>query len=208
MTTVSAPRQTPLNRLFEFLLYLGFSAENLPAGPDLNFENVLVVLDEEPLEESPELDPEQQSEQKEARYVAQLFFTEDVLQGPELPDIKDELERAATLQFLVNMPLQLTSLNPERLLEAHELLMICSQIIPVGYFGINHEKQVYLSYALKAQSQDIPVPLIVEILEQMSFFIHRLLPWVEALNNSETPLKELITSMEKSLMIFAQPDSV
>jgi len=201
MTTASAPPQTPLNRLFEFLLYLGFSAENLPAGPDLHFENVLVVLDEEAFE----ADSEESTEPREAQYVAQLFFTEDVLQGPELPELKDELERASTLQFLVNLPLRLNDLSPARLLEAYQLLMLCSQIIPVGYFGLNNDKQVYLSYALKAQNQDIPVPLIVELLEQMSFFIHRLLPWVEALGNSDTPLAELITGMEKSLVIFAQP---
>lgn len=198
MTTASAPATTPLNRLFEFLLYLGFSAEHLPPGPELRFENLLVVLDEE-TGEMPDSD-----EAREARYVAQLFFTEDVLQGPELPELKGELDRSSTLQFLVNLPIYL-QLPLQRQLEAYQLLMLCSQIIPLGYFGLNQEGQVYLSYALKAESQDIQVPLIVEILELLSFFIHRLMPWVEALAGSDTPLPELITGLEKSLVLFAQP---
>lgn len=197
--TTAPPVTTPLTRLFEFLLYLGFSAEHLPASAELRFENLLVVLDEETAD-MPDGDAP-----REARYVAQLFFTEDVLQGPELPELKGELDRSSTLQFLVNLPIYLQDLPLQRQLEAYQLLMLCSQIIPLGYFGLNQEGQVYLSYALKAESQDIQVPLIVEILELLSFFIHRLMPWVETLAGSETPLPELITGLEKSLALFAQP---
>jgi hypothetical protein len=188
---------TPLQRLFEFLLYFGFSAERLVPGPDMHFESLLVSLD--PTPEDPAAEP------IEAQNVAQLFFTEDVLIHQEgLAELDAELARASTLQFLVTLPISFAGLPAERLLEGYQLLMTCSQIIPVGYFGLNQEQQLYLSYALKSENQNIGVPLITELLELMGFFIQAFSPWFKALKEGNQPLSELITEIERSLSVAAQ----
>lgn len=187
---------TPLQRLFEFLLYLGYAAERLVPGPDLHFESVLVALD--PVQEKPVGPP------PEAQYVAQLFFNEDILKTAELQDLQPELARASTLQFLVTFPLQYSGLSAPRLLEGYQLLMTCSQILPIGYLGLNQEQQVYLSYALKAENQNISIPLIVEILEQMGFFIQVMVPVLQAIKDTDQPLAELVTALEKGLVSQAQ----
>ncbi|PIQ27008.1 hypothetical protein COW36_16140 [bacterium (Candidatus Blackallbacteria) CG17_big_fil_post_rev_8_21_14_2_50_48_46] len=197
MTEANTKPPTPLQKLFEFLLYFGYSAERIAPGPDIHFESLLVSLD--PTPEKPSDQP------SEAQTVAQIFFSEDILRDEALEELQAELARASTLQFLVMLPVSLTSLPSERLFEAYQLLMTCSQIIPVGYFGINQEKQIYLSYALKAENQNISIALITEILELMGFFIQVFLPSFEALATSKQSLAELITGIEKSLAASAQP---
>jgi hypothetical protein len=193
---MTEPTTTPLQRLFEFLLYLGYAAERLVPGPDLHFESLLVALDP--------AQPESEGPPPEAQYVAQLFFSEDILKHADLVELQPELARASTLQFLVTFPLHYTGLSSQRLLEAYQLLMTCSQILPIGYLGINQEQQVYLNYALKAENQNIGIPLIVEILEQLGFFIQVMVPALTALKESDQPLSELVTGLEKALVSRAQ----
>lgn len=197
--TDTAIATTPLQRLFEFLLYLGYEAERLVPGPEVHFESLLVVVD-------PPLPEDAEGPAPEAQYVAQVFFSEDILKRPELAELQAELARSSTLQFLVTLPLHYSGLSQQRLLDAYQLVMACSQILPLGYMGINKEQQVYVNYALKAESQDIGIPLIIEILEQLGFFIQLMMPALQALKEGNQPVAELVTQVEKSLVLRAQAD--
>lgn len=183
-TIESTTPATPLGRLSDILPHLGYANELSPKGQDgAHFDTLLVILDETEASET-------------YQYVAQLFFTEDILKTEEIPDIQDELENSACLQFLIDLPVDFSGLGTHRMLDAMRLVNYFSQLVPVGAFGVNQENKVYFNYALMAEDQNLSSILIAEILGMLGFFINRLSPMLQDCVTTETPLAELIKQTE------------
>ncbi len=114
---------------------LGFDATFIPANADdeLGFDSLLIILDDEPSED-------------DLKYGLQAFFVEDMMaaESPDLPE--DEQPDFSTLQFLLELPIDWSEFQGERLLEAYRLLAACSQKMPLGYFSLE-EGEVYYDVA-------------------------------------------------------------
>ena len=178
--------QTPLQKLNVMLGFLGFDIERIPTSKDIHFESLLIGLDEgENIETH--------------RHVAQVFFIEDLLKVPEMDDFQNDLNRMSTLQFLVNLPISWAQIEPTRLLLGYELMQICNRILPVGYLGLSPEKEIYFSYALRAENQDISLTVISDLLTMIGYFLNTIAPQIHAVKASQKTLQELQTAIEQGI---------
>lgn len=176
--------ETPLQKLRDILLYLGNNCELLPISEQVHFESLLVALDANP----EDLD--------EYRYVAQLYFVEDILNVPGSEPAEDAL---ATLQFIVNLPLIFENASAEVQLKALQLIQACNQILPAGFLAMTQKGELFYKYSLKAESQEIPLPVIVDELNLIGFFLPLFMPIFEEALTGDTPTEALFESLERAV---------
>lgn len=173
--------QTPLARLNEILFMLGYVTQHLPIDPKTPFEQVLVALDEDLPDDA------------EAHYVMQLFFTEDVMRASGLGD--ENVGNAATLQFMIELPVDCSTLSPERQLETFSALNLFTQIMPLGNLGINNEKKVYFRFGMVGDDQNMNATRIAELIGMFSFFLTQFGSLLQSFVTSD---KNVATLMEET----------
>jgi len=154
----SSAKHPPLQILEQKLAANGYQTNFIPKGDDedILFDNLLIILDEE--------------ESEEPAFLMQAFFVEDMMKAhdPELP--AEETPNFATLQFILELPVEWPEMKIERSAEALLLLNACSQRIPIGHFTLDEHSLVY-TYSLLADSQRLESKVILAALDLMSFFI-------------------------------------
>lgn len=166
----------------------GFEASYIAANEDeeIGFDSLLVVLDDEPDEE-------------EMQFGLQAFFVEDMMRAedPDLPD--DENPDFSTLQFLLELPVDWSSLQGERLTEAYRLLATCSQKMPIGYFSLEGGELFY-TYSLLAEDQRISSKVLISAVDMMSFFINRMTPVFEAFTADNLSLDAALAQLDQRIL--------
>lgn len=165
-----------------------FDANYIPAHAeeDLAFDSLLIVLDEEPSEE-------------DMRYGLQAFFVEDMMRAedPHLPD--EENPDFATLQFLLELPVDWSELQGERLIEAYRLLSACSQKMPIGYFSLE-SGELFYTYSLLSEEQRIPSKVLISAVDMISFFINRMTPVFEAFSDQNLSLESALAELDRRIL--------
>lgn len=166
----------------------GFDASYIPAHSEeeLAFDSLLVVLDDKPSED-------------EMLYGLQAFFVEDMMRAedPDLPE--EENPDFATLQFLLELPVDWSDLAGERLTEAYRLLSACSQKMPLGYFSLEGGELFY-TYSLLAEDQRIPSKVLISAVDMMSFFINRMTPVFEAFVDDQLSLEAALAQLDQRIL--------
>lgn len=170
--------ETPLARLQSILALLDYTCQHLPVDAATPFEQVLVVLD-------PDLEAE-----AAAHYVLQLFFAEDVMRASGMAEL--EQDQSATLQFMLELPVDCSQLSDARLLESFAALNLFTQLLPMGNLGLNAEKKVYFRYAAVAESQNMNAGLIADLIGMFRFFLTHFGPLLADFVNSEQSVSELM----------------
>lgn len=173
--------QSPLARLNEILSMLNYVSQHLPIDPKTPFEQVLVALDENLAEDA------------EAHYVMQLFFTEDVMRATGLTD--ENLDNSATLQFMIELPVDCSHLSPERQLETFAALNLFTQSMPLGNLGLNNDKRVYFRYGMVGDDQNMNATRVAELIGMFGFFLTH---FGSLLQNFITSDKTAIELMEET----------
>ena len=188
MAKSKAAKHPALQILQQKLEEQGFEASYIPAHSeeDLAFDSLLIVLDELPSEE-------------EMRYGLQAFFVEDMMRAedPELPD--EENPDFATLQFLLELPVDWSELKGERLTEAYRLLSACSQKMPIGYFSLEGGELFY-TYSLLAEDQRIPSKVLISAVDMMGFFVNRMTPVFEAFTAENLSLDVALERLDQRIL--------
>lgn len=154
--------QTPLHRLQTVLTMLDYSCQLLPIHTDNPFEQILIALDE------------QIAADAEAQYVMQIFFAEDAMRATGLAIDADDT--TATLQFMLELPVDCQGLPDARLLQTYAALNTLTQIMPIGHLGLNADKKIYYRYALVGDSQNMNASLIADLIGMFSFFLNQFGP--------------------------------
>lgn len=166
----------------------GFEASYIPAHSEdeLGFDSLLIVLDDEPSED-------------EMRFGLQAFFVEDMMhaEDPELPE--DEQPDFSTLQFLLELPVDWSGLEGERLTEGYRLLSACSQKMPLGYFSLE-AGELFYTYSLLAEDQRISSKILSSAVDMMSFFINRMTPVFEDFVDDNLSLEAALEQLDERIM--------
>lgn len=188
------PTQTPLNRLETVLSMLDYPCQLLSIDDGNPFEQIIVALDEQ-------LEADQ-----EARYVMQIFFAEDAMRASGLA-IESE-DPTATLQFMIELPVDCQGLSDARLLQTYEALNTLTQLMPIGNLGLNNTKKVYYRYALMGDSQNMNATLIADLIGMFGFFLNQFGPLLTEFVASDKDVETLMqeTGLNKAFE-NAQPAS-
>lgn len=93
-------------------------------------------------------------------------------------------------------------LPTERLLDLYRLLNVWNGMLPLGAFGVNESQPsgMLYHYALLHDQSFNPL-LVAEMLEQISFYLSRLIPLLEGWLISGGDLEGLMTSAEETLAL-------
>lgn len=174
---------SPLQKLRQFLAYLEYDTEMISKSPEIHFETLLVGLDEGVVESH--------------THVAQLFFSEDVLNLPETQSIQDALNQMATLQIMVDLPLHWHEAKPETLLKGYAFMQTCNRILPVGHLGLTAKKELYYRYGLRSEDQNLSIPLIVDLLTLIGYFLSKMTPLLKRVANES--LENLERNLERAI---------
>jgi hypothetical protein len=165
-----------------------FDATYIPANAEeeLAFDSLLIILDEEPGEE-------------DMRYGLQAFFVEDMMRAedPDLPD--EENPDFATLQFLLELPVDWSSFEGERLTEGYRLLGACSQKIPIGYFSLEGG-EVFYTCSLLSEDQRVPTKVLISAVDMMGFFINRMTPIFEEFASENLTLETALERLDQRIL--------
>ncbi len=195
--TETKVRQSPLHTLSEILSLLGFAVQFLPADTQNKLDQLFIGLD-------------QDAQEGRHSYILQLFFMEDILKAMQ-PDLEVEEAPRSSLQMVLKLPVAFQSLKENQELEGLRLIILLNKLLPVGNFGLEGENnEVYFRYVLMGDSQNFNGRLIIEVIEQIRFFIQRMAPLFEACVQSEkTALQvldesELLKQLQEANSILAE----
>ncbi|MEZ0374194.1 MAG: hypothetical protein ACAI44_34200 [Candidatus Sericytochromatia bacterium] len=172
--------QSPLARLQEVLFMLDYVSQHLPVGSETPFEQVLVALDQD------------LPENAEAQYVMQLFFAEDVMRASGLPEMQEGLDHTATLQFMLEFPVDCSRLTPERQLATFSALNLFTQVMPLGNLGINQDKKIFFRYGMMGESQNMNASLVAELIGMFGFFLSQFGPLLQNFVTSDKSVEALM----------------
>lgn len=187
----SKTQHPPLQMLQQKLKNEEFEVSYIAAGEEeeVLFDSLLIVLDEATEEETEE----------ETLYAVQAFFVEDMMKADD-PDIPaSEVPDFATLQLMMDLPVDWTNLSSDRLEDALKLLNACSQKIPIGHFNLD-EDVVYFTYALLADSQRIPGKVIFAALDLLGFFIPPMCSVLEEFVEEDITLEAALETLDRYIL--------
>lgn len=195
MSKKNHKQHPPLDILRQKLEDQGFQASYIAGGAeeDLGFDSLLIILDDE---DSP---AEENEEGQEIAYALQAFFVEDMMRAedPEMPD--DETPDFATLQFMMELPVDWSELSPERQLEGYRLLSACSQKMPLGYFSCD-EGELFYTCSILAEDQRVPSKVLVSAVDMMSFFLVRMSPVFESFADDKLSLEQALDMLDQRIL--------
>lgn len=197
MSKKTNKQHPPLDILRQKLEDQGFQASYIAGGAeeDLGFDSLLIILDDEENQEQEETDAESQ----EIAYALQAFFVEDMMRAedPEMPD--DETPDFATLQFMMELPVDWSELSPERQLEGYRLLSACSQKMPLGYFSCD-EGELFYTCSILAEDQRVPSKVLVSAVDMMSFFLVRMSPVFASFADDKLSLEQALEMLDQRIL--------
>lgn len=166
----------------------GFDASFIPGNSedDLGFDSLLILLDDE-------------TSDQELQYGLQAFFVEDMMQAenPDLPE--DEKPDFATLQFLLELPVDWSKLQNERLIDSYRLLASCSQKMPLGYFS-QESGEVFYTYSLIAEDQRLSTKVLSSAIDMMNFFIQRMTPVFQEFATDNLSLEAALERLDQLIL--------
>ncbi|MGV3525613.1 MAG: hypothetical protein ACO1RX_15420 [Candidatus Sericytochromatia bacterium] len=195
MSKKNHKQHPPLDILRQKLEDQGFQASYIAGGAeeDLGFDSLLIILDDE------EHSAEDSKEGQEIAYALQAFFVEDMMRAedPEMPD--DETPDFATLQFMMELPVDWSELSPERQLEGYRLLSACSQKMPLGYFSCD-EGELFFTCSILAEDQRVPSKVLVSAVDMMSFFLVRMSPVFESFADDKLSLEQALEMLDQRIL--------
>ena len=172
------PTQTPLDRLQTVLSMLDYPCQLLPAEGEKSFEQVILALDEQIEPDTP------------AQYVMQIYFAEDAMRATGL-GIEAE-DRTATLQFMLELPIDCSGLSDARQLQTFAALNTLTQIMPAGNLGINSAKKIYFRYAHMGDSQNMNASLIADLVGMFGYFLTQFGPLLADFVTSDKDVETLM----------------
>lgn len=174
-----------LPRLAGVLEQTGFPVHLIGESESMPVSQLLVALDED--------------DRPEISYPLRVFYQEDalILAEPEDSPLAPELEESATLCFLLELERELPS---DRLLDLYRILNVWNGIVPLGTLGVleNAPQGLYYRYALP-HDEGFNLLLVAEILDQIGFYLNRLLPLLDRWLVEGGPVEELLQDSEREL---------
>jgi hypothetical protein len=176
----NTPKISPLARIQQPLTLVGFETCLLVKGSDSPFEQLLVALDQELLDD------------EEAQLILQLFYTREAIQESTSQSLEVGL---SALQFFVALP---EIVNAEKLVEAWRLCAFFTQLMPMGTFQISPSNRVYYRYCHLTSGTSMKPELAVEILELISLFVNTLNAYLPILDSK--PLAEIKAEAQAQLL--------
>jgi hypothetical protein len=189
--TNSKAQHPPLQILQQKLKTEEFEVSYIAAGEEeeVLFDSLLILLDEASEEET----------EDDNAFAVQAFFVEDMMKAddPDMP--ADETPNFATLQLMMDLPVDWSNLSSDREAEALKLLNACSQKIPIGHFNLD-EDVVYFTYALLAESQRIPGKVLFAALDLLGFFIPPMCAVLEEFVEEDLSLEEALETLDKYIL--------
>lgn len=183
----------PLKILQQKLQDQEFEVSYIAAGEEeIHFDSLLILLDEA-------------EEEEESLYALQAFFVEDMMKAedPELPE--DETPDFATLQLIMELPVNWEDLSEDRVETALRLLNACSQKIPIGQFNLEGD-EVYYTYALLADSQRIPSKVLSAALDLIGFFIPPMCAVLQEFADQEMALEACLEQLDQYILAEEDED--
>lgn len=178
------PGSTPLLKLYQFLSDLGLFANWRKPILEQPFEQVTVVLDQDP-------------EAEQLEYVMQIAFVEDLQAG--FAGREPSYDNGATLMFSLSIPLEI---KKEKLLDTYQLFAILNRILPYGYLGINDGTDTPIPFFTHRLINDTPyfnMLMVVHIIEAIQIFIQQMIPLTKQLMKDDGDVEHIIEEIEKEL---------
>lgn len=192
--TSSKAQHPPLQILQQKLKNEEFEVSYIAAGEEeeVLFDSLLILLDEATETEEDDTDDD-------TAFAVQAFFVEDMMKAddPDMP--ADEIPNFATLQLMMDLPVDWSNLTSDREAEALKLLNACSQKIPIGHFNLD-EDVVYFTYALLAESQRIPGKVLFAALDLLGFFIPPMCAVLEEFVEEDLSLEDAIETLDRYIL--------
>lgn len=179
-----ATSETPLARIKTVLEHLQFPTYLMEPSAEIPFEQLLVSLD-------------QGAEQQVSLYVMQMMFSEDILHATrdDAPSLDAAVENV-TLQFFMDLPM---TFAPECLLDTYRLVSAYNKLLPLGSLNLTENGEqsgLFFHYAQVVERDNLSVPVVVDILETVQFFLTLFVPKVQEFQSNQKDLATLLEETE------------
>lgn len=181
-----ANEKTFFENLYTLLDYMKFDACHLNVSDDNPIEQVIVAIGEKSAIDFDNPDEEYQNEHT----VIQMMFVSDIQKEA---DNSDEMY---LFQFFSKLPLE-EKISLQKQLNLSRLLMSMNNLLPVGSFGIDINKEIYYRYTIICEKRELNYETIFNALEMIDFFLRKFKGKIYSFLEGKEIIGDLIDNIEK-----------
>ena len=177
MSPIVVDDKATIETIQDILSYHKYPSQFYPIQPDSPYRQLLVGPGRYRISAD--------SFDSDRQIVINVMFLNDVLLATQ----QQEYPHSDTLQFIINLPFKVPA---EKLSSVLRVMTVFNNFIPLGCFNMNVDGAPYYRYAWKIYERNVDGLLLLEILDEILFFVERLGYKLEEVATAKKTVKEIL----------------